>query len=210
MTTANFRHSTSGSVGIPALSRKGDLDPSELSRELARAAREGWEIAPVSARSKFASLSRSLLATPSNDLSEIISWVAKFPDANYCVRTGYASRLLILEIAESGQDSLSELCDDRWEDWTGTLKFSDFSATSFLFQFPDQHLRHLSSKMEGVHIHASNKLVFLPPSHFVSGSPLKYMEIEAKVLECPLFLLETEPVSRTASMVIPFPPFRTL
>lgn len=210
MKTANSLNSISSSVGTPALARKGDLDLSELSRELSRAVRERWEIAPVSARSKFASLSRSLLATPSNDPSEIIGWAAKFPEANYCVRTGTASRLLVLEVEESGQDSLSELCDDRWDDWTGTLKFNDGSATWLLYQYPDQHLRHLCSKTEGIHIHASDKLVFLPPSHFVSGPPLKYMEMEAKVLECPLFLLETEPMSRTASVVIPFPTLRSL
>lgn len=188
-----------------------DPDLSKLPKALSRAIQEQWEIAPVSAHSRFASLTRSLLAAPSQEAAEIVRFVATYPTANYCVRTGRASNLVILEVNhECGQDSLSELCDE-W-DWIGTLKFGDHSATAFLFRYPNRRLRHLSSNFDGLQVHGEGKLVFLPPCWFVAeagarlGSiDLDYSDLNAQVLECPRFLLADEPSTRTSSTVIRFP-----
>lgn len=192
-------------TGKPEPAIDNGIDLSKYSRPLARAVQEGWQIAPVSAHSKFASLERSCFAAPSNDAAQIASWAVRFPGANWCVRTGRASDLAVLEIDhETGQDEICTLCHDRWDDWTDTLKFSDDLATSFLFRYPDQRLRYLSSDFEGLQIHAGN-LVLLPPAWFVAGSRLVYSNLDADVLECPGFLLEADTLTRNSGTVIRFP-----
>ncbi len=198
--------------GISAPTPNNETDLSKLPKALSRAVQEGWHIAPVSAHSRYASLTRSLLASPSNDASVIARWTAMYPSANYCVRTGRASNLVILEVNhEGGQDSLSDLCNDVWDDWVETLKFGDNYATSFMFRYPNRRLRHLSSEFEGLQVHGEGKLMFLPPCWFVAvaearlGSTyLQYRDINANVLECPPFLLAADPLPRASGMVIPF------
>src|ERR1035441_6059395 len=111
-------------MSVPTPNNETDL--SKLPKALSRAIQEKWHIAPVSARSKHASLTRSVLAAASNEPGEIASFIATHQAANYCVRTGRASNLVILEVEhEFGQDSLSELCNDKFDDWMETLKFGD-------------------------------------------------------------------------------------
>jgi hypothetical protein len=194
-------------TSLPTQTHEADL--SRLPNDLSRAIQEGWQIAPVSAHSRFASLTQSLLAAPSNDPAQIASWAVTFPGANFCVLTGDFSGLVILEVNhESGQDSLCEICGDTW-DFLDTLKFSDRSGTWFLFHHREQRLVRLSSRIEGIQVHAAGKLVFLPPSTLVSGVRLVYGDIDAKVLDCPRFLLAPEVMPLAAGAVIRFPPCET-
>lgn len=99
-------------VGMSVPTPNNETDLSKLPRALARAIQEKWYIAPVSAHSRHASLTRSLLAALSNEPGEIVSFIATHPAANYCLRTGRASNLVILEVEhEFGQDSLTR--DER-------------------------------------------------------------------------------------------------
>lgn len=188
----------------PHMQTNIDAVLSQLPNALVRALQEGWQIAPVSAHSKFASLTRSCLASPSNAPAQIADLAVAFPESNWCVLTGRASGLMIVEVNhENGQDGLCELCNDEWETWTDTLKFSDDSATFFLFRHSGQRLRFLSSEFEGIKVHTGN-LVLLPPSWFVVGPPLDYSNLNAPVLDCPEFLLAACKSSRTPAAVIPF------
>jgi hypothetical protein len=181
------------------------VDVSMLPKALARAVQEQWQMVPVSAHSRFASLTRSRLAAASCDPADIVGWMLKHPDCNWGVETGRASNLAILEVNhENGQESLCSLCGDRWEIWTDTLKFQDASATSFLFRYPTRRLRFLSSQFEGLRVHAGN-LVLLPPSWFAAGSPLGYSDLNASVLGCPEWLLRPEESEGNSAKVIPFP-----
>lgn len=196
-------------AGISLPAKINQVDLSRLPVALARAVREGWQIAPVSAHSKFASVTRSCLAAPSSDPALIASRSVQFPEANWCVRTGRTSNLVILELDhETGQESLCDLCCDQW-DWTDTLRFNDDLATSFLFRYPVQRLRHLSSEIQGLQVHAGN-LVLLPPCWFAAGAPLVYSDLNVDVLECPPFLLHSEFSQRNSARVIPFPPNMSL
>ena len=192
-------------TGLPGSTDDNNIDTSMLPKALARAVLEQWQMVPVSAHSKFASLTRSCLAAPSCDPADIVGWMFKYPDCNWGVETGRASNLAILAVShEAGQDSLCEVCSDRWDIWTDTLKFQDDRATSFLFRYPTRRLRFLSSQFEGLQVHAGN-LVLLPPSWFVAGSPLGYSDLNANVLDCPEWLLRPEDSERNSAKVIPFP-----
>lgn len=190
---------------LPGSVDGNNVDISMLPAALARAVQEQWQMVPVSAHSKFASLTRSCLAAPSCNPADMVRWMLKYPDCNWGVETGRASNLVLLEVNhDNGQESLCSLCEDRWEIWTDTLKFQDASATSFLFRYPTRRLRFLSSQFEGVQVHAGN-LVLLPPSWFVAGSPLGYSDVSANVLDCPQWLLRSEESERNSAKVIPFP-----
>lgn len=185
------------------------IDLSKLPKALARAIQEGWLIAPVAAHSKHASLTRSCLLEPSNLPEKIVYWATNYQDANYCVVTGHESRLAILEVNHVSQDLLCDLCNDTWEGWLETLRFSDGLSTFFMFRFEGQRVRFLPSRVKGIKIHAGTR-VFLPPSWFVFGPGLAYIDINAKLLDCPAFLLDAGVTSRESGKLIPFPedPYR--
>ncbi len=181
-----------------------DLDLSGLPTALARAIREGWRIAPVAAHSRHASLRRSCLAEPTSDPEEIVQW-ATIPNLNWCVETGRRSGLLVLEVNhEGGQDLLSELCQDGWGDWLETLKFQDSLSTHFLFTYAGQRVRFLPSQFDGLKIHAGT-LLFMPPCWFVTGPSLVYSDLNASLLDCPAWLLDSRALQGDARKVIPFP-----
>lgn len=182
-----------------------ELDLSGLPIALARAIREGWRIAPVAAHSRHASLKRSCLSDPTSDPDEIAHWAAMVPDGNWCVETGRRSGLLVLEVIhEIGQDLLSELCQDSWEGWFDTLKFQDDLSTYFLFAYEGQRVRFLPSQFDGLKIHAGN-LLLIPPCWFVTGPVLRYSNLDAKLLNCPTWLLERRRSDGTDTKVIEFP-----
>ncbi|MGA8669538.1 MAG: bifunctional DNA primase/polymerase [Terracidiphilus sp.] len=187
-----------------------EVDLSRLPNALLRAVQEKWEIAPVSAHSKFASLTRACLAEPSNDPAVIAKCFDWFPKANWCARTGRGSNLVVLDVDHAaGQDSLSDLCLDRFDAWSDTLRFNDDRATFFLFHYPAQgQLRHLSRRFQGLRIHADN-LLLLPPSWLVAAPRLAYSSL-APVQDCPGFLTDDGPNRESAARVIPFPPNKFL
>jgi hypothetical protein len=180
------------------------VDLSKLPKALARAIQEGWLIAPVAAHSKHASLTRSCLLEPSNLAPQIAYWGLNYPNANYCVVTGHESRLAILEVSHESQDLLCDLCNDTWEGWLETLKFSDGLSTFFMFRYEGQRVRFLPSRVKGIKIHSGTR-VFLPPSWFVVGPGLNYTDMAAKVLDCPAFLLDASETPSESGKVIPFP-----
>lgn len=180
------------------------VDLSKLPKALARAIQEGWLVAPVAAHSKHASLTRSCLLEPSNLAQQIAYWGFNYPNANYCVVTGDESHLAILEVSHESQDLLSDLCNDTWEGWFDTLKFSDGLSTFFMFRYEGQRVRFLPSRIKGIKIHAGTR-VFLPPSWFVVGPGLNYSDITAKVLDCPAFLLDARETPSESGKLIPFP-----
>jgi len=184
---------------------ENEFNPRNLHEAIARAISEGWQIAPVSAHSKFASLTRSCIEAPSNEPAQIVRWTIEYPESNWCVATGRDSKLAILEVNhEIGQESLCELCNDDWEKWTATLQFQDDRSSFLLFRYAGQRLRFLPSQYKGIKIHAGT-LVLLPPSWFVTGNPLDYSDLDAAVLDCPKWVLAPGESQRNASKVIPFP-----
>jgi len=190
-------------TGNPEVAGENEIATASLHKAIARAIQEGWQIAPVEAHSKYASLTRSCIASPSNDPVQIARWAIDFPQANWCVETGRASQVIVLEVDhETGQETLCELCNDDWERWTETLQFRDDQSSSFLFRHTGQRFRFLSSQFKGVTIHAGS-LVLLPPSWFVNGQTLSYSGFDAEVIECPDWLLD--PARRNPDNVIPFP-----
>ncbi len=190
--------STSGAITA------NQVDRTKVPMALARAIQEGWLIAPVAAHSRHASLTRSCLLEPSNVADQIAYWASNYPNANYCVVTGHESHLAVLELSHTSQNLLCDLCDDTWEGWLETLKFSDGLSTFFMFRYEGQRVRFLPSRLKGIKIHAGTR-VFLPPSWFVVGPGLTYIDITAKVLDCPEFLLAASRTPRDSRMVIPFP-----
>jgi hypothetical protein len=120
------------------------------------------------------------------------------------VVTGNASRLAILEVQHTSQDMLCDLCNDTWEGWMETLKFSDGLSTFFTFRYEGQRVRFLPSRVKGINIHAGTR-VFLPPSWFVVGPVLTYTDITAEVLNCPEFLLDAGETQHKSRVVIAFP-----
>jgi hypothetical protein len=120
------------------------------------------------------------------------------------VVTGRESRLAILEVSHESQDVFCDLCDDTWEGWFETLKFSDGISTFFMFRYEGQRVRFLPSRIKGIKIHAGTR-VFLPPSWFVVGPGLSYTDMTAKVIDCPAFLLDGGETPSESGKVIPFP-----
>lgn len=184
---------------------ENDSDFSGLSTALGRAIREDWKIAPVAAHSRHASLKTSCLCNPTSEPDEIARWAALVSGVNWCVETGRRSRLLVLEVNhEIGQDLLSELCRDCWEGWSDTLNFQDDLSTYFLFSYEGQRVRFLPSQFNGLKIHAGN-LLLIPPCWFVTGTALRYSNVDAKLLKCPAWLLESRRSDGADSKVIEFP-----
>jgi len=182
-----------------------EVDLSRLPGDLLRAVQEKWEIAPVSVHSKFASLVRACFAEPSNDPAVVTKAYDWFPKSNWAARTGRGSNLVILEVDhEKGQDALSDLCEDRWDLWSDTLRFSHDRATFFLFHYPLQRqLRPLSRSFPGLRIHAGG-LVLVPPSWFAAASPLRFINADP-VQDCPAFLTDETSDRENVARVIPFP-----
>lgn len=180
------------------------VDFPDLDEVLNRAVEEGWQIAPVGSHSRFASLTRSQIAAPSNNLTDITLWANQFPDANWCVETGRASGLIILEVEHQvGRESLRALCNDDWGGWTNTLQFRDNVSSHLLFRYAGERIRFLLSQFKGLKIHGGSCVV-IPPSWFVGGTPLAYADPYAKLFDCPEFLLDPGQLQRPSANVIPF------
>jgi len=189
-------------AGSPTSSACRQIDLPELQEDLNRAVAERWKIAPVDSHSRFASLWQ--FGTPSRDPSDITLWASQFPDSNWCVETGRASALVILEVDNQfGRDSLRALCNEDWGGWTRTLQFRDGVSSHLLFRYAGERVRFLPSRFKGLKIHAGSCVV-IPPSWFVGGSPLAYSDPHAKLVDCPEFLLELGQLQRVSAKVIPF------
>jgi len=180
-----------------------DLDLSGLTPALARAVRERWRMAPVAAHSRHASLKSSCLADPTNDPEEIIRW-ATIPNLNWCVETGRRSGLLVLEVNHgTGQDLLSELCEDSWDGWLETLKFQDHLSTHFFFRYAGQRVRFLRSQFDGLKIH-SGTLLFLHRAGLYQHRPC-LLGPECAPARLPGMVLDSRGPDKGARKVIPFP-----
>lgn len=189
----------------PEITGDNGITITSLHKAIARAIQEGWPIAPVAAHSKYASLTRSCIAAPSNDPAQIAQWAVEFPEYNWCVATGRESKLAILEVShEIGQEALCDLCNDDWGSWTSTLRFRDDRSSFLLFHYAGQRVRFLPSSFKGIKIHAGT-LVLLPPSWFVAGHALNYLNPEAAVLVCPEWLLAPGESCRNPGKIVPFP-----
>lgn len=67
--------------------------------------------------------------------------------------------------------------------WSDTLAFGDEATRFFFFIRPAQRLRFLGSRFPGVKVHSRESgLLQIPPSWFVSGAPLKWIDPDTAIL----------------------------
>ena len=143
-------------------------------------------LAPVCTHSRFASLKP--LCEPTTELEVIAS--AAVPNCNWVVQIG--RRLVAVEInLEIGRESLALLAADEAEGWSATLQFRDNTSQFLFFRRPEGHLRFFGNRIAGLRVHSlESSLIQIPPSWFVSGTPLKWVDPETSILAAPSWLLE--------------------
>jgi hypothetical protein len=177
--------SAKSAPGIQKPSRTADLH-----RDLLFAIEHGWLLEPVLSHSRFAFAKNSVIGPPAGDLDQIDLWSRQYPNCNWQVETGRSSRLLIFSVhSETGRPSLPHLCGGEW-DWCQTLQFGDNVTRFFAFRYLGQRTRFLGSSFEGIRIF-TRESVLIPPSWFVSGPPLIWIN-HKKLLGVPRFLLHPD------------------
>lgn len=145
-------------------------------------------LAPVSTHSRYASLKPA--CQPTNDVALIAS--AASTDCNWVVQIG--PLLIVVEInLEVGRESLVHLSANEPEGWSSTLSFGDHTSRFFFYRRPERRLRFLGSRFPGLKLHSRESgLLQIPPSWFVSGAPLRWIDPDTAILGAPKWLLEDE------------------
>ena len=145
-------------------------------------------LAPVCTHSRYATLKP--LCEPTNDFELVTS--AAVPNCNWIVQIG--PLLVVVELnLETGRESLALLSANEPEGWSGTLSFGDDVSRFLFFRRPEQRLRFLGNRFPGLKVHSRESgLLQIPPSWFVSGAPLQWVDQESAILTAPKWLLEDE------------------
>ncbi len=145
-------------------------------------------LAPVCTHSRYASLKPLCGAT--TDLEVIAS--AALPNCNWVVQIGPG--VIVVEInLKVGQESVALLTADEPEGWSDTLQFGDDTSHFLFFRRPKGSIRFFGNRFAGLKVHSRESgLLQIPPSWFVSGSPLKWVNPEAAIITAPGWLLEDE------------------
>jgi hypothetical protein len=145
-------------------------------------------LAPVCTHSRYASLKPLCEATTDFDVIES----AAVPNCNWVVQIGPS--LIVVEInLEIGRESLALLTADEPEGWSSTLQFGDDISRFLFFRRPDQRLRFIGNRFSGLRLHNKNSgLLQIPPSWFVAGGPLKWVDPDTAILAAPQWLLEDQ------------------
>lgn len=145
-------------------------------------------LAPVCSHSRYASLKP--ICHPTTDLDVIA--LAAVPNCNWVAQIG--PTLIVVEIDLAvGRESLSILSADEPDGWSDTLQFGDDTSRFLFFRRPEGLLRFFGNRFAGVRVHSRESgLLQIPPSWFVSGSPLKWVNPDTMILEAPSWLLEDQ------------------
>jgi hypothetical protein len=201
------RRLQASAMSVPSLQTSNGSG--DLCRDLRLAVERGWLIEPALSHSRFASAKGSAVGPPSCDLEQVALWSREHPRCSWYVETGRTSRLLVLSVdRELGGPSLRDLCEDDW-DWCQTLQFQDDFTRFFAFIYRGQRLRFLGKRLDGIRALA-RELALIPPSWFVGGSALLYVNPHARMLEVPYWLLHPgdDPASGLAATAPPLVPPR--
>lgn len=180
-------------------SHKGDPKPStashllnpesDLPLEILEAAQRGWSVVPLRPRIRKLPSRKSLLGYPTSDLVQLRHWA--YPDAQWAVRTGPGSVVIVELDSRIGRYSLQHLCSEDWNcGWPDTLQYRAGRMLFAVFRHPGVSLRRLGSRFPGLKVH-SNDLVLMPPSSF-AGAKLEYVDPDASILPAPPSLVATE------------------
>jgi len=149
-------------------------------------ARHQLLLAPVCTHSRYASLKPLCEAT--TDLDVIAA--AALPNCNWVVQIGPS--LIAVEFnLKLGRESVALLTADEPEGWSSTLQFGDDTSQFLFFRRPEGRIRFFGSRFAGLRVHSRESgLLQIPPSWFVSGSPLKWENPETAIKAAPGWLLE--------------------
>ncbi|MGA7159233.1 MAG: bifunctional DNA primase/polymerase [Acidobacteriaceae bacterium] len=162
-----------------------------LPREVEEAASRGLRLAPIRSLSRFPS-GREQIGSPTVDLVQLRSFAIESPMCNWAMST---DDVIVLEYnSELGRHALCELCDGDWDGWRDTLQFrSGGSGTkrSLLFRRTEQKLRNLGARSPGLRLH-SRDMILVPPSRFLTGPPLAWLDISAAIKEVPWWLVNPD------------------
>lgn len=145
-------------------------------------------LAPVCTHSRYATLKP--LCDPTYDFYELAAVAPE--NCNWVVQIGLS--LVVVEInIETGRDALAFISAQEPEGWSDTLQFGDAMTRFLLFRRPEQRLRFFGNRLRGIKVHAKESgLIQVPPSWFVSGTPLKWVNPNTKILAAPSWLQEDQ------------------
>jgi hypothetical protein len=156
----------------------------KLPTSILRVCELGWRVTPILAHSTSASVKSSMAAVPTSDPSALA--LSAIEGCNWAVATGRG--LLILEVdVQEGMRSLRQLCADEW-DWHDTLQFRCAALRFFAFRHPEPRVRYLGARFPGLKLHWEGSAVLIPPSWFVYGPPVTFINPDAEVLLSPRWL----------------------
>lgn len=166
------------------------LNPeSDLPVEILQAAQRGWSVVPLRPKSHGLPIRKSIVGYPTSDLVQLRHWA--YPHAQWAVRTGPGSILIVELDSRVGRYSLQRLYDEDWGcERPATLQYRSGRVHFAVFRHPGGSIRRLGSEFPGIKIH-SHDLVLIPPS-CLAGSKLEYVDPDVSILPAPTSLLAAE------------------
>jgi hypothetical protein len=160
-----------------------------LPSEIEFAASHGLKLVPIQSLSRFASTARKRIGHPTADIVQLRSFAAESPRCNWAMAT---DEVIALEYnPELGRHSLCELCDGDWDGWRDTLQFRSGATHFLLFRQIEQRPRILGLRSVGLRLH-SGDMVLVPPSRFLTGPQLTWLDLSAAIVEIPWWLVDPD------------------
>lgn len=145
-------------------------------------------LAPIGTHSRYATLKP--LCEPTYDLDLLAS--AALPNCNWVVQIG-PSLIVVETNLEIGRESMALLSADEPEGWNCTLGFGDDTSRFLFFRRPEQRIRFFGSRFPGLRVHSRESgLLQIPPSWFVAGASLRWVDQESSILGAPKWVVEHE------------------
>lgn len=129
---------------------------------------QGWPVFPVAGKRPLTSRG---LKDATTDPEQVVSWWQARADTGIAIRTGFASRLFVLDVdGEQGADSLHAL-EQRHDELPATVRSTTGGGGQhFYFRHPGGELRNTAGKLgPGLDTRADGGYVVAPPSAHPSG-----------------------------------------
>jgi hypothetical protein len=144
-----------------------------------------WRLFPVQPCSRLTS-AKTLIQDATADPAKLEKWASEFPGCNWCLATGAASGVFVLEVdTRIAESTLRVLCEDDYS-WNQTLLISAGETGYAFFGWPAGRAMRCSGNLApGLRIHGEGNSVLVPPS-----ASRAYLYPEATIATAPQWLID--------------------
>lgn len=174
----------SDSPAQPATAIRGEK--AHLPPEIVAAARRGWRVHPVKARSKIAVL-KDWQYKATSDLAQIKAWSRQYRGCNWGAVAGPESGFFAVDVGDPA--AMQKLEDEHGPIPEGLCVVTS-RGYALVYRWPDADVRPGTNRpCKGIDIRGRDSYIVIPPSVHPNGHAYHYSDDSLPIPECPAWLM---------------------